>query len=129
MDAPIRLGATHHKSVRALEPFRFVGAIASPWFALERHQGLCSHGRLIGSGPPAIGIFIGLAIATLKVSLVAAFFMHLKGERLLIYGLLAVTAFFALLLFLLPLRDFHDILHLRSPEATAEQTMEPAHVP
>ena len=55
--------------------------------------------------PAAIGIAIGLAIATLKASLVASFFMHLKGERVLIYGLLGLTFVFMLVLFYLPISD------------------------
>lgn len=55
--------------------------------------------------PPAIGILIGMMIATVKVGLVAAFFMHLKGERAIIYGFLGVTAFFMVILFLLPISD------------------------
>lgn len=55
--------------------------------------------------PPGPAIAVGLAIATLKASLVAAFFMHLKGERWIVYGLLGVTAFFAIVLFTLPITD------------------------
>jgi hypothetical protein len=36
---------------------------------------------------------------------VAAFFMHLKGERALIYGCLVVTAFFMVILFTIPITD------------------------
>ena len=53
--------------------------------------------------PPALGIFIGLLIATFKAALVAAFFMHLKGERLLIYGLLGITLICAAIMLLIPL--------------------------
>ncbi|MBI4376419.1 MAG: cytochrome C oxidase subunit IV family protein [Elusimicrobia bacterium] len=59
--------------------------------------------------PPAPAIALGLAIATLKAGLVAAFFMHLKGERLLIYGLLGITVFFMAVLFTLPTWDSWDI--------------------
>lgn len=55
--------------------------------------------------PPVLAITLGLAIATVKVGLVAAFFMHLKGERVLIYGLLGVTLFFMAILFILPITD------------------------
>lgn len=55
--------------------------------------------------PPAMGILLGLMIATLKAGLVAAFFMHLKGERAIIYGCLGVTVFFMAILFLLPITD------------------------
>ena len=39
-------------------------------------------------------IALGLAVATIKGSLVAAFFMHLISERKLIYAVLAFTVFF-----------------------------------
>lgn len=55
--------------------------------------------------PRAPAILLGLSIATVKASLVAAFFMHLKGERRLIYAVLGVTAVFLTALFLLPILD------------------------
>ena len=39
-------------------------------------------------------IALGLAVATVKGTLVAAFFMHLLSERKLIYAVLALTVFF-----------------------------------
>jgi cytochrome c oxidase subunit IV len=39
-------------------------------------------------------ITLGLAVATVKGSLVAAFFMHLVSERKLIYAVLLLTVFF-----------------------------------
>ena len=39
-------------------------------------------------------IALGLAVATIKGSLVAAFFMHLISERKLIYAVLVFTVFF-----------------------------------
>lgn len=54
---------------------------------------------------PVLAILIGVAIATFKAGLVAAFFMHLKGERALIYGILGVTFFFMVVLFVWPIAD------------------------
>ena len=53
--------------------------------------------------PPGPTIAIGLAIATAKAALVVLFFMHLKGERPMVYWPLALTAFlfFALFAFIL----------------------------
>ena len=59
--------------------------------------------------PIHAAVAVGMAIATLKASLVAAFFMHLKGERKLIYGLLGVTVFFMIVLFAVPIKDFQDL--------------------
>jgi cytochrome c oxidase subunit 4 len=67
--------------------------------------------------PIHAAVAVAVAIATVKASLVAAFFMHLKGERALIYGLLAMTAFFTLVLFVLPLSDSTVIRN--SPAAIA----------
>lgn len=55
--------------------------------------------------PFTAGLFVALVIATLKAGLVATFFMHLKGERALIYGLLALTVVFMGVLFILPISD------------------------
>lgn len=53
-------------------------------------------------------MIIGMAVATFKVSLVGAIFMHLKGERPTIWRFLYFTAFFALGLFLLTAFAIHD---------------------
>lgn len=72
--------------------------------------------------PPPVAIAIGLAIATVKAGLVAAFFMHLKGERALIYGLLGLTAAFVGLLFILPLTDSMSIAdRMARTEAPAQE--------
>lgn len=55
--------------------------------------------------PIAVAVFVALVVATVKAGLVAAFFMHLKGERVLIYGLLGLTAVFLAFLFLMPMWD------------------------
>jgi cytochrome c oxidase subunit 4 len=44
--------------------------------------------------PTTQAIILGLAVATIKASLVAAFFMHLISERKLIYAVLVFTFFF-----------------------------------
>lgn len=46
-------------------------------------------------------MIIGMLVATFKVTLVGAVFMHLKGERPTIWRFLYFTAFFVLGLFLL----------------------------
>jgi cytochrome c oxidase subunit 4 len=58
-------------------------------------------------------IFVALAIATIKGSLVAAFFMHLIDERKLIYSVLALTAAFFLVLMFIPLFTNLDRIVLR----------------
>ena len=44
--------------------------------------------------PKAMAITVALAIALVKGSLVAAYFMHLISERRLVYAVLALTVFF-----------------------------------
>ena len=44
------------------------------------------------------GIIVALIIATVKGSLVAAFFMHLSAERKVIYWVLALTATFVMVM-------------------------------
>jgi len=53
-------------------------------------------------------VVIALLIATVKGSLVAAFFMHLISERKFIYGVLALTFIFFIALFVLPMGSFAD---------------------
>ena len=76
---------------------------------------------------PLAAITIGLAIATLKAGLVAAFFMHLKNERVLIYGLLGLTAFFMVILFTLPTSDFVLLSDRTTHTPISTQTQEPDH--
>jgi caa(3)-type oxidase subunit IV len=53
-------------------------------------------------------IIIALAVATVKVGLVAAIFMHLKGEKAMIWKFLFFTMFFVAGLFLLTLLHYAD---------------------
>ncbi len=59
--------------------------------------------------PIKMAVAVALAIATLKSALVAAVFMHLKGERIIIYGLLGLTVFFVLFLIAGPSFDVVDV--------------------
>jgi caa(3)-type oxidase subunit IV len=43
--------------------------------------------------PEGPAVVIGLSIAVVKAALVAMFFMHLKGERRMVYWPLGLTAF------------------------------------
>jgi cytochrome c oxidase subunit IV len=53
-------------------------------------------------------IALGLAVATIKGSLVAAFFMHLISERKLIYAVLLFTVFFFAMLLWGPWHHNYD---------------------
>lgn len=56
----------------------------------------------------AMTVTVALAIATVKASLVAAYFMHLISERKMIYVLLFFTGFFFLGLMLLTVWAIQD---------------------
>ena len=58
--------------------------------------------------PVGISIAIALAVACLKGFLVAGFFMHLLSEKKLIYGVLAITVLFFLILIWGPWHNFID---------------------
>lgn len=62
----------------------------------------------VGLQGHAINMVIGLAVATFKVLLVAAWFMHLKGERSTIWHPLLFTLFFFAGLFALCLLHYTD---------------------
>lgn len=53
-------------------------------------------------------ILLALSIATIKGTLVAAFFMHLLSERKLIYGVLILTVAFFFVLMFAPLHHRED---------------------
>jgi cytochrome c oxidase subunit 4 len=58
--------------------------------------------------PLALGLAVALLIASVKGSLVAGWFMHLKAERKAIYAVLALTVGFFLLLLVWPQLDIGD---------------------
>ncbi len=53
--------------------------------------------------PFALALTMALAVATIKGTLVACYFMHLLSERKLIYAVLLITVGFFLVLLFLPL--------------------------
>ena len=59
-------------------------------------------------GSHSSNIIVGMLVASIKAGLVAAIFMHLKGEKMTIWRFLIMTAFFALGLFLLTYLSHSD---------------------
>lgn len=59
-------------------------------------------------GHEHLNILVGMLVAALKASMVAAIFMHLKGEKKTILQFLVFTAFFCFVLFMLTLLAFSD---------------------
>jgi cytochrome c oxidase subunit 4 len=62
--------------------------------------------------PLGPAIALALAIATLKASLVALFFMHLKGEVRAIVWTLMLTALFFIVLICVPISGFADSISM-----------------
>lgn len=58
--------------------------------------------------PIVTGVIIALVIASIKGYLVAAYFMHLVGEKKIIYASLLLTAVFFAFLIFIPLATFLD---------------------
>lgn len=59
--------------------------------------------------PRGLAIVLAVAVALLKAGLVGAYFMHLKGEKMLILGLVFVTLALMVMLVMLPIFDFHHL--------------------
>ena len=62
--------------------------------------------------PVVPAIMVALAIAIVKGSLVACYFMHLISERKLIFAVLVFTVLFFFAVLLLPLFTHWDAIHL-----------------
>ena len=60
------------------------------------------------SYPVSVAIGVALAIALVKGSLVAGYFMHLLSEKKLIYGVLILTVFFFFVLIWAPWAHHHS---------------------
>ena len=65
--------------------------------------------------PIAMAVALALVIATIKGSLVACYFMHLIGERKMIYATLGLTVVFFVVLMFLPLFSRLDQVHTPAP--------------
>ncbi len=55
-----------------------------------------------------VAVIIGMAIASLKGTLVACYFMHLISEKKAIYAVLIITVLFFAVLMALPLMDYQS---------------------
>lgn len=67
--------------------------------------------------PVLPAVIVALIIASFKAALVAAYFMHLKGEKQFIYWSLYVTAIFFVFLFALPMWTEGDHIIGTRPDA------------
>ena len=75
---------------------------------------------------PTAAVCLGLAIAIVKATLVAAFFMHLKGEHAYIFLFLGMTLVAFAILVTIPVSDFsatsHKIIRVEGGAAEAAET-------
>lgn len=73
--------------------------------------------------PVAGAVLVALIIASIKAGLVAAYFMHLKGEKVLIYGLLGLSVVLVIALYVIPIADSHliagEVMHGEASMAEA----------
>lgn len=77
--------------------------------------------------PTGQAIALALVVATVKGTLVAAFFMHLLSERRLIYAVLVITALFFGMLMWGPLFQHNDAeKQWPGHDMTSSQTQKPA---
>ena len=61
-----------------------------------------------------IAVTVALLVATIKGTLVACYFMHLISEKKLIYAVLALTAFFFIVLLALPVLTHSDGFYIHT---------------
>ncbi|MFN2476254.1 MAG: cytochrome C oxidase subunit IV family protein [Chthoniobacterales bacterium] len=59
-------------------------------------------------GSHKMNMAVGMLVATIKATLVAAIFMHLSSERQLVYRILIFTGFFVMALFWLTYLHWYD---------------------
>jgi caa(3)-type oxidase subunit IV len=85
-----------------------VGAYLKVGAALLVLTGVTVALSYVDFGSRSNNILVGMFVATFKASLVAAIFMHLKGEKATIWRFLFFTAFFAFGLFMLTLLHNSD---------------------
>lgn len=77
--------------------------------------------------PHTLAVILALAIAAFKAGLVAAFFMHLKGEKAFIFWSLYVTLFCFVFLFALPKWTEEDHIVGTRPSAWSAGSEAPQH--
>jgi cytochrome c oxidase subunit 4 len=83
--------------------------------------------NLIHLSSIALAITVALIIATMKGSMVAAIFMHLNHEKKWIYGALALTVVFFIVLMMLPGLTVADGIGTKSSYALTAEKAAAAH--
>jgi cytochrome c oxidase subunit 4 len=88
--------AKHVKMYLVVGALLFIGTGVTVWLSY------------VDFGSQNWNIIVAMIVATVKAGLVAAIFMHLKGERATIWRFLFFTAFFVFGLFMLTLFHYVD---------------------
>ena len=76
---------------------------------------------------PFWAVTVAVIIASIKAAIVATYFMHLKFEGRIIFGFLALTAFFWIALVTLPLLDLTNHPHEEPGSIPAVEAVHSAH--
>lgn len=101
-------GHGHDQAAEAAHIAAHLGAYVKVGVALLVLTGVTVGLSYVDFGSRSMNIIVGMIVATIKASLVAAIFMHLKGEKMTIWRFLIMTAIFAIGLFFLTLLAHSD---------------------
>ena len=112
--------ADAHELTKTKKSFAAVGIALLVFTVVTVTVGLAPIFDFGPPGPDGMDFVLGLAVATVKASLVALIFMHLNHEKGLIYKILLFTVLFAIGLMVLTL--FADIDPIREQFDTLKTT-------
>ncbi len=105
-------GSHGHSYLHHVRPYLLVGAALFVFTLITVGLSYVDFDHIFGSH--GMNMKIGMAVATFKVCLVGAWFMHLKSEKSSIWLPLGFTFFFCLGLFVLCLLAYTDPIHSTS---------------
>ena len=98
----------HDQAAEAAHIAAHIGAYVKVGVALLVLTGITVGLSYVDFGSRSMNIIVGMIVATIKASMVAAIFMHLKGEKMTIWRFLIMTGIFAVGLFFLTLLAHSD---------------------
>jgi cytochrome c oxidase subunit 4 len=101
-------GEGHDHAAEAAHIAAHIGAYLKVGIGLLILTGLTVGLSYVDFGSRSMNIIVGMIVATVKASMVAAIFMHLKGEKITIWRFLIMTGVFAVGLFMLTLLAHSD---------------------
>ena len=110
--APADGHGEHGNYLHHVRPYLFVGAALFVFTAITVGLSYVDFDHIFATH--GMNMIIGLSVASFKVALVGAWFMHLKSEKSTIWVPLIFTFLFCLGLFLLFLLAYVDPIHSTS---------------